>query len=253
MDKRLLWGITAAIALMFFLYLIFLIDLVLPAGMFTIESAGVFGDSFGILTSLFSALAFIGVLLTYAAQKEESKLQKIELQESRTEFKKQGFENTFFQLLKQHADFIKNLEVTGVRMPKDGRQVMGDIFLHLRRCMTNRDVKDFNPEEGIKKSFDDLLQSEGDRISQYLGIVFILLRFLSESEIEDKDIYIRLIKAQLYKSELFVIFYYALTPKGEHFKKYIAEFKLMENLLQQELYQVTHADLIPDCGFPPLQ
>ncbi|EOI3524965.1 putative phage abortive infection protein [Cronobacter turicensis] len=253
MDKRLLWGITAVIALMFFLYLIFLIDFVLPDGRISIADAGTFGDSFGVLTSLFSALAFIGVLLTYAAQKEESKLQKIELQESRREFKKQGFENTFFQLLKQHADFIKNLEVTDQLITKDGREVMNDIRVRLEDCMINRNVTVIDPEGAIQESFNDLLQQEGDRLSQYLGIIFIVLRFLSESEVEDKDIYIRLIKAQLYRHELYIIFHYALTPDGKHLKKYIAEFKLMGNLPRQELYQFTHADLIPDCGFPPMQ
>ncbi len=253
MDKRLLWGITAVIALMFFLYLIFLIDFVLPDGMLTIENAGVFGDSFGILTSLFSALAFIGVLLTYAAQKEESKLQKIELQESRREFKKQGFENTFFQLLKQHTDFIRNLGEPDAVISKDGREVMKGIKENLQSYMRQRDVTVNNPEEGIQESFENFHQSEGDRLSQYLGIVFIVLRFLSESEIEDKDIYIRLTKAQLYRHELYIIFYYSLTPKGDHLKKYISEFKLMENLHFKELYHDNHATLIPDSGFPPFQ
>ncbi|EOE6915012.1 putative phage abortive infection protein [Cronobacter turicensis] len=253
MDKRLLWGITAVIALMFFLYFIFLIDFVLPDGRISIADAGTFGDSFGVLTSLFSALAFIGVLLTYAAQKEESKLQKIELQESRREFKKQGFENTFFQLLKQHADFIKNLAEPDGMMPKDGREVMDNIKHRLTTFMTERNVTVSDPEEAIQESYDNFLQSEGDRLSQYLGIVFIALRFLSESEVENKDIYIRLLKAQLYRHELYIIFYYALTPKGKHLKKYIAEFKLMENLSRQELYHFPHAELIPDSGFPPMQ
>ncbi|ELY4816162.1 hypothetical protein SM094_000775 [Cronobacter malonaticus] len=248
MNKRLLWGITFVIALMFLLYAAFLIHYVLPKGMLSIGNAGTFGDSFGVLTSLFSALAFIGVLLTYASQKEESQLQKIELQESRKEYKKQGFESTFFQLLKQHADFIKNLAPPHTSPPKDGRDVMREITHKLTLCLGNSEVPACNPEEKVLDAFKELYKEEGDRLSHYLGVMKIMLRFLSESELERKDIYVELILAQLYAHELYIIYYYALTPPGKELKKYIEEFKLMKSIASTSLYNPQHANIIPSSG-----
>ena len=45
----------------------------------SIEKLGVFGDSFGVLTSLFSGLAFAGMIVTILLQHNELKLQREEL------------------------------------------------------------------------------------------------------------------------------------------------------------------------------
>ena len=50
--------------------------------------AGVFGDSFGALNTLFSGLAFAGIILTIFMQKEELKLQRKELKMQREEMKR---------------------------------------------------------------------------------------------------------------------------------------------------------------------
>lgn len=64
-------------------YAIMLIALTWPITRFTIEAAGTFGDSFGLLTSLFSGLAFAGLIWTILLQRVELRLQRKELEESR--------------------------------------------------------------------------------------------------------------------------------------------------------------------------
>ena len=46
---------------------------------------GTFGDKFGAINSLFSGLAFIGLIVTLIYQKEELELQRQELAETRKE------------------------------------------------------------------------------------------------------------------------------------------------------------------------
>ena len=53
-----------------------------PIESFSIEKAAVFGDSFGILNSLFSGLAFVGIIITILLQRDELRLQRIELARS---------------------------------------------------------------------------------------------------------------------------------------------------------------------------
>lgn len=50
-----------------------------------LEKAAQFGDSFGALTSLFSGLAFAGLIITILMQREELKIQRTEFQMTRNE------------------------------------------------------------------------------------------------------------------------------------------------------------------------
>lgn len=52
----------------------------------SVDKAGVFGDSFGVLNALFSGLAFAGVIITMLLQKEQLELQLKELIENREQF-----------------------------------------------------------------------------------------------------------------------------------------------------------------------
>ena len=71
-----------------------------PISEFSIAKSGTFGDSFGVVTSLFSGLAFAGIILTILLQRKE-------LTESREIFRIQRFEGSFYRLLELYR---KNLE-----------------------------------------------------------------------------------------------------------------------------------------------
>jgi len=64
-------------------YATFLLIVSWPIARFSIDAAGTFGDSFGPLTATFSGLAFAGLIWTVLLQKEELKLQRMELSETR--------------------------------------------------------------------------------------------------------------------------------------------------------------------------
>ena len=53
-----------------------------------IAERGTFGDSFGSINSLFSALAFAGIIYTIILQHNELKLQRQELEQTRNELKR---------------------------------------------------------------------------------------------------------------------------------------------------------------------
>ncbi len=63
-------------------YSAFLIYVSWPIENLSIANAGVFGDSFGVLNSLFSGLAFAGVIITILLQRDELRLQREELARS---------------------------------------------------------------------------------------------------------------------------------------------------------------------------
>jgi hypothetical protein len=100
-------------------YAIFLIYITWPVSVFSIGNAGAFGDSFGILTSLFSALAFTGMIITILLQKDELSLQREELSETRKEIRAQkeilrlqNFNNAFYRLLDYYKENLENISIT---------------------------------------------------------------------------------------------------------------------------------------------
>ena len=121
--------------------------LVFPEWIPSVQDRGQWGDSFGIVTSLFTVLAFIGVIWTIhqstkqhceqlASQQQELRLQRKELELQREELthtreeikgqkeqlaaqnktlRHQNFESSFFQLLGLYNSIIDTMEIPGGR------------------------------------------------------------------------------------------------------------------------------------------
>lgn len=84
---------------------------------YTEEWKGEFGDKFGVINSLFSGLAFAGIIITILLQSRELKLQREELEDTREVFesqlelmKRQQNENSFFNLLENHRQLVKSFD-----------------------------------------------------------------------------------------------------------------------------------------------
>ena len=88
-----------------------------------LDKSGEFGDKFGVVTSLFSGLAFVGLIYAIGLQIQEIKLQKIELQKNRDEMKinnaelkeqneamkVQNFNGAFYNEISNYSQSINNL------------------------------------------------------------------------------------------------------------------------------------------------
>lgn len=66
-------------------YAVFVLVASAPISELSVEKAGQFGDSFGVITCLFSGFAFSGVLITLLLQRDELKLQREEIKRSAKE------------------------------------------------------------------------------------------------------------------------------------------------------------------------
>lgn len=255
MGKGWIRFIYVAIPLSVIVYACVLLAIVWPIDVWSIANAGVFGDSFGVLTSLFSALAFLGVVLTLRYQKEESRLQKVELEENRKEMQKQGFENSFFQMLKLHNDILNSLSAqqgsVNYVTTMEGRIVIKNMQDNLNNKLKRKAGVDKLELKDLQEVFDEFYQAQGYQLAHYFRFLYNIFRFISDSKMESKDktLYSRLARAQISNQELYILFYNALTKRGGKFKKYIVEFELMDNLHPNELYAVEHQYLIPGAGF----
>ena len=99
-----------------------------------IDGFGLIGDSAGLLNSLFSGLAFLGVIITVFLQSKELKQTTTELKNQKIEFEKQNqtlkrqqFEKTFFNLLKTQENIISNLNIETIVDIKVNGKIHKDI------------------------------------------------------------------------------------------------------------------------------
>lgn len=211
-------------------------------------------SKFDPLNALFSGLAFWGVIYAILLQRSELALQRKELELTRNEvrgqkeqleaqnttLKKQNFENTFFSLIDLYISLVDALEI---HVPQLGTP-RHDVRIKGRECFLNffSDLKrEYDGERKRAPDADDLalcISAYGrfahyrqSAIGHYFSILYKIIQFVDSSEIEEKQIYINILKAQLSSYELSLLFYNGLSNYSmKYFKLYIEKCGLLEHL-----------------------
>lgn len=235
-------------------YAAFLIYYTWPISEHSIGKAGVFGDSFGILTSLFSGLAFSGMIITILLQREELSLQRKELELTRNEIKgqkgemqlqnktllKQSFESTFFQLLGLQQEIINSIDLidTTHKTTTSGRDCIKVFYERLQKTWDkNRPhLAGSNEIERINLTYRDFFDKHQQEIGHYFRSLYHIVKLVDNSDVQDKRLYTNLIRAQLSSFELTLLFYNCISELGrDKFKPYIEKYSLFKNMPQKLL------------------
>jgi hypothetical protein len=197
-----------------------------PISSWSIDKAGTFGDSFGVLTSLFTGLAFVGLLSTIHLQREDLLLNRQELEATRNEFKlqsdtfhRQRFEDAFYQMLSLYKD---NLRELSVRPQADNTaRIRGIDALHylntkFDKAWAKHKLKEFPTDELLINEVLYMLvatiQSVYVRQTRYVETLTNILILVEEecTPLERKPVYWRIISSQLTAHELKYLFFQAL-------------------------------------------
>ena len=88
----------------------------------SLARSGVFGESFGVINTIFSGLAFAGLILTIH-------LQRHELAESKETFRKERFEDSFYRLLGYYRQNLDDIKIIDHRAGAVHEGVGGLMFL----------------------------------------------------------------------------------------------------------------------------
>lgn len=236
----LLGGVTAIVII----YAIFLIFVTWPLSEISISKAGVFGDSFGILTSLFSGLAFSGMIITILLQKEELKLQRQELSETRKEIKEQkdifriqSFNDSFYRLL---SFYKQNLSDISLFVEDQNKRLIGiEVLSYLLRKLQNSFSKykfqgyPEDEDEQLEQDYALFLEIQKNLITQsrYVNTVKSIYALIDTqlTTKEEKDVYRDLFASQLTIYEVKYLFYECLIlKKDSDLRQYLHEAKLFE-------------------------
>jgi hypothetical protein len=202
------------------------------------NNKGLFGDSFGALTALFSALAFGALVVTLWQQQEDLELTREELkksvealQEQSASLQQQNFENTFFKMVDLHNQmtdeiydiFTKNIEWLYKKIPFGGETNISP----RPSVRTNRSLNKYN-------SFYDENEKQ---IGHYFRNLYQVLKFLDNAEIDNEQFYADIFRAQFSSTELAFLFFHALSKHGnEKLKSLIEKFAFFEPLFLDESY-----------------
>lgn len=234
-------------------YGLLLLAITWPIDKFTVANAGVFGDSFGVITCLFTALGFLGLLINLFEQRTYIALQQANA-------KKQEFESNFFQMLNHLNEITKDIGHTKNSIGDDppsiyyGREAIYNLATLYRltygpNLSTIVSGDDINSFEHVTKSFETFWDHYGIKLSHYFRWLYNLLKFVESRDDIDKDFYVKLISAQLSNQELFLIFYSALTERGRNFQKFIIKYDMMSNFEPSELLNASHTKFIASTKF----
>ena len=216
----------AGILLAFVLYALMLVFVTWPVSEWSLEKAGSFGDSFGVLTSVFTGLAFVGLMSTVFLQREELQLNRKELEQTRNELKLQSltfnhqrFESSFYQLLSLYKENLRELSIRKAGSQSEriyGIDALDYLNKRFEAACVGRQVfsvsLSLDAQNEYFYSLFSMIQSIYYRQARYietLANVLILVEEELDSE-QRKQAYWRIVVSQLTAYEIKYIYYQAL-------------------------------------------
>lgn len=230
--------IFSAITIVFSAYLIGILYSIWPIESKTLAQAGVFGDSFGVLTALFSAYAFGGLIVTIFIQQEELSL-------TRELMRVQSFENNFFKLQDILHKIVENLDLqdrkTG-KVNETGRDCFRGYVNELKILERYYKKKGKDVVNTIV-AYDGYRNVRYDDLSIYFRFLFNVFKYIDSSDVENKYKYASIVRSQLSDSELLMIFYNCISSQGRKMVYYTEKYKIFDNLPVNLLLQSEHWNL----------
>jgi len=220
-QKRLwLWAL-AAVCFVIGLWLITFLSFTFLSHFrwFDVGDRGTFGDMFGGLNSLFSGLAFAGIVFTILLQRIELKYQREELRLTRETLKDQkdemeaqnetlrlqSFENTFFSLLKLRIDHISEIQYdTGAKRGRTAFNAFNEDLIYSWKMNPNKTY------DGWNHTLHCWYADQSASVSPYFQMLYHTFKLIEDSHITNKQKYFNFLRSQLSGEELILIFYAAI-------------------------------------------
>ncbi len=252
-----------------FVIIVWTANLILPIvyANYNWADSGIFGDMFGASNSLFSALAFIGLIIAILLQKEELSLQRKELKQTRVEIagqkeqlegqknqmELQNFDNKFFQLISLINNFVQQLKVGRGEFAIEGRKCFDEHLRSVKKYYpaTRNKYPEFKESDLIRESFSKEFHKSDPSIVSYTRILFSIFRLISQQKIADdqKQFYANIVIAMLSHAELKYIFYHRIYSANDEFREYIEEFGVFRNLDKNQLIDTSHPSLYSNSAY----
>lgn len=201
-----------------------------------------FGDYMGgTLNPILAFLSFMALLYTIKIQTDELELTRNELEKSTIAQEKQSsslslqnksteiqiFENTFFQLFKQHQVLLSELirELEGY---KSGAQVLVN-EISVPEFISGSYEKIMIEDKEISLE-DNFIEYNERIVKRYFMTLYQILKFIDKSLVDDKKLYTNIIRANLDDKVLSLLIINCTNPKFIKYKEYLENYEFFEHL-----------------------
>lgn len=165
---------------------------------------------------------------------------------------KSSFEGTFFRLVSLHHELVRGISQTRrmyagfqANVPDQlftqlGRPVLRRIATKLELRLREEATYISNTDDAINEAVEAIWHLNNFLLSHYFRNLYNLVKFTDEHAPQgDVGTYMAIIRAQLSTTELFLLFYNCLTPRGARFKLLIEKHALFEHF-PDELLAAEH-------------
>ena len=203
-------------------------------------------------------LPLIWALIKRRKQQElEQTVKEIEGQKETPQ--KQKFESSFFQLLGLHNDIVNSMEISLGHTVYQGWQCFDYLLDEFRHNYGGAEERYHagmaqNPYEArqlrlkwINDKYEELFDRYQSQVGPYFRNLYNVVKFVDRSDFprdyKTKKFYTNLIRAQLSRDELGLLFYNCLSDRGAKFKKLVEKYALLKYLPFEVLMNKKHRTL----------
>lgn len=213
-------------------------------------SLGEFGDVYGALNTLFSGLAFSGVIISIVIQSLELKATREELKDTRKEMsaqseqfkqqteavKKQVFEGSFFNMINLHHANVKNIQnSTLFNFYKLSDKLM---YMAYVNASNGNDMGREACEKNVRLICDMFMAEHYPVLGHFLRYTHQILKFIAYADLTYKEevFYSNIFRSQLSSHELLFIYIVGIASQNsDDFKALIERYGLLQYISEIDL------------------
>lgn len=199
-------------------------------------SLGEFGDVYGALNTLFSGLAFSGVIISIVIQsielratRKEMNSQVLQFEQQTEAMQKQVFESSFFSMMNLHNDISSNLR------SKDQFKIL---FWNLNGIAEKTPHYKKTLIEHLNSVYEKFMEEAYSDIGHYFRYIYQIMKFIDKSKLseDEKSVYMNILRAQFSNYELLLLFVNCLCYKrSDKFKCLVEKYGFFEHIYETDL------------------
>ncbi|WP_079480581.1 putative phage abortive infection protein [Halobacillus salinus] len=209
-----------------------------------LSSLGAVGDFFGGSTiGLLSIASILFIIHTISIQSKELSMQREELELTRNEMKRtreeyevtnetmklQQFESTFFNMMLLLDNIVKSISV-GSGDENVGRKGFFQLYNYFPIHVQDN-------AEKVLSEYHDFYKDNQSDLGHYFSHITSVLKFIDNSDVKNKDVYIDILKSQLSTYELVHLYYFSNSDYAIELGPLSQKYDLLQNLDSSLLFE----------------
>jgi hypothetical protein len=187
-----------------------------------------FSDTLGPLNALLAATAALAAFAALNAQKRENAALAARAEADQRSATRRDFENTFFRMLDLLRSTVDETRAKHphVSEPFSGRNAF-KMILDYHGLTTGTDEFD-------KSRWDQIYTQYQSQLGHYFRLLYQIVRFVDESPVPDKMLYIRTLRATLSNPEIVLLGLNAWHGDYPKMRIFIEKYSLLHNITASE-------------------